>query len=126
MMSEDEGAFGVTVAYLRCALDVGVIDVAAVIQWADATLATLQHPPYALIELALMSRSSREEVMWQLLQVAAPAIAEDEMLPYVLSVAHSRLLGDPAFRATPGRGHLTSMDPVRLRLTRHPAGVRVF
>lgn len=97
MMSEDEAAFGVTVAYLRCALDVGVIDVAAVIQWADTTLATLQHPPYALIELALMSRSSREEVMWQLLQVAAPAMAEDEMLPYVLSVAHSRLLGGPAF-----------------------------
>lgn len=99
MMSEDGAAFGLTVAYLRCALDVGVIDVAAVIQWADATLATLQHPPspYALIELALMSRSSREEVMWQLLQVATPAMAEDEMLPYVLSVAHSRLLGDPTF-----------------------------
>ncbi len=97
MMSEAEAALGVTVAYLRGALDIGVIDVAAVIQWADATLATLQHPPYALIELALMTRSSREAVMGQLLQVAAPAMTEDEMLPYVLSVAHSRLLRDPAF-----------------------------
>ncbi|WDU64564.1 hypothetical protein LRS56_08890 [Pseudomonas poae] len=89
--------FGVPVAYLRVALDIGAIDVAAVIQWADATLAMLEQPPYALIELALMTRSNREEVAWQLLQVGTPAMVEAEMLPYALATAHHRLLREPGF-----------------------------
>lgn len=93
----DNATLSVPVAYLRVALDIGVIDVADVVQWADTTLATLENPPYALIELALMGRSNREEVMWQLLQVATPAISEAEMLSYVLAVAHTRLLSEPGF-----------------------------
>ncbi|NWE21125.1 hypothetical protein [Pseudomonas sp. P7548] len=91
----DDATLCVPVSYLRVALDIGVIDVVDVVQWADTKLATLENPPYAVIELALMGRSNREEVMWQLLQVATPAISEAEMLPYALAVAHSRLLSEP-------------------------------
>lgn len=61
------------------------------------TLATLEKPPYALIELALMTRSNCEEVMWQLQQVGTPAMVEAEMLPYALATAHQRLLREPGF-----------------------------
>lgn len=85
------------IAYLREALELRVLEVSDIVQWADDQIITRENPAYELIELALMSDSNRYDTASQLLRVGTPNLSRAEVLPYVLAKAHERLLVDPDF-----------------------------
>lgn len=85
------------IAYLREALELRVLEVSDIVQWADDQIAAQENPPYELIELALMSDSNRYDTASQLLRVGTPSLSRAQVLPYVLSKAHGQLLEDPDF-----------------------------
>ncbi|WP_256575569.1 MULTISPECIES: hypothetical protein [unclassified Pseudomonas] len=85
------------IAYLREALELGVLEVSDIVQWADNQIMAQEDPAYELIELALMSSSNRYDVASQLLRVATPSLSSAEVLPYVLAKAHEQLLMNPDF-----------------------------
>ncbi|MGY2173445.1 hypothetical protein [Pseudomonas gingeri] len=85
------------IAYLREALELRVLEVSDIVQWADNQIIAQENLAYELIELALMSDSSRYDTASQLLRVGTPSLSRAEVLPYVLAKAHEQLLVDPDF-----------------------------
>ena len=85
------------ITYLRGALELGVLEVSDIVQWADDQIIAREQPAYELIELALMSDSNWYDVASQLLRVGTPSLSRAEVLPYLLAKAHEKLLVDPDF-----------------------------
>lgn len=85
------------IAYLREALELSVLEVSDIVQWADDQIIAQKNPAYELIELALMSDANRYDTASQLLRVGTPSLSHAEVLPYVLAKAHEQLLVDPDF-----------------------------
>lgn len=85
------------IAYLRDALELRVLEVSDIVQWADDQLIAQENPAYELIELALMNDSDRYDTANQLLRVGTPSLSHAEVLPYVLAKAYEKLLVDPDF-----------------------------
>lgn len=85
------------ISYLREALELRLLEVSDIVQWADDQITARGNPTYELIELALMSDSNRYDTANQLLRVGTPSLSRAEVLPYVLAKAHERLLADPDF-----------------------------
>ncbi|WP_122379382.1 hypothetical protein, partial [Pseudomonas coronafaciens] len=85
------------IAYLREALELRVLEVSEIVQWADNQIIARENPAYELIELALMSDSNRYDTASQLLRVGTPSLSRAEVLPYVLAKAYEQLLVDPDF-----------------------------
>ncbi|MCD5997317.1 hypothetical protein KDX38_27550 [Pseudomonas sp. CDFA 602] len=85
------------IAYLREALELHVLEVSDIVQWADDQILARENPAYELIELALMSDSNRYDTSSQLLRVGTPSLSRAEVLPYVLAKAHEQLLVNPDF-----------------------------
>ena len=90
-------SFNEQISYLKEGLELSVLDVADVIQWADDQIATQEDPAYELIELSLMSGSNWYEIANQLVRVGAPSLSRAEVLPCLLAEAHKKLLNDPDF-----------------------------
>jgi hypothetical protein len=90
-------SLGGQVAFLREALQLRVLEVSDVIQWADAQIAQTPSPPYEMIELALMNKANRFDISNQLSRVITPSLKSAEVLPFVLAKAHQRLLDNPEF-----------------------------
>lgn len=88
---------GDQIAYLREALELRVLEVSDIVQWADDQITARENPAYELIELALMRDSNRYDVASQLLRIGTPSLSRAEVLPYVLAQAHEQLLVDPDF-----------------------------
>jgi hypothetical protein len=85
------------IAYLREALELRVLEVSDIVQWADDQIIARENPAYELIELALMSDSNRYDTASQLLRIGTPSLSRAEVLPYVLAKAHEQLLIDSDF-----------------------------
>ncbi|MBC3492374.1 hypothetical protein [Pseudomonas taiwanensis] len=85
------------IAYLREALELRVLEVSDIVQWADNQIIAQENPAYELIELALMSDSNRYDTASQLLRVGTPALSPAEVLPFVLAKAHKKLLVNPGY-----------------------------
>ncbi|ELQ14740.1 hypothetical protein A988_01546 [Pseudomonas syringae BRIP39023] len=85
------------ISYLREALELRLLEVSDIVQWADDQITARENPTYELIELALMSDSNRYDIANQLLRVGTPSLSRAEVLPYVLAKAHEKLLVDPDF-----------------------------
>ena len=83
-------AYDDPIAYLREALELHVLEVSDIVQWADDQIIARENPAYELIELALMSDSNRYDTASQLLRVGTPSLSRAEVLPYVLAKAYER------------------------------------
>ncbi|WP_443695446.1 hypothetical protein [Pseudomonas sp.] len=84
-------------AYLRVALELRVLEVPDIVQWADDQISKDENPAYELIELALMGDSNLYDIANQLLRIGMPSLSCAEVLPYVLAKAHGKLLLDRDF-----------------------------
>jgi hypothetical protein len=81
-------------AELAIGFRLGLVPQAEVISWADGTIAILNEPPLAVIDLALMGRSHPQDVLSKLMELSG-GLAPIEALPHALGRYAERLRSRP-------------------------------
>jgi hypothetical protein len=83
-------------ARLRVALDLGLVTVADVVAWSDSLIESSEHPDPAFLELSSMWKADPLDV-WRALEAISEDLHTLQVLPWVLGLAHARLLAQPTY-----------------------------